>query len=119
MSNLAAIKPPGNSSLDNASSTPGVLPSQSSWDRISKWISENRVIVYTIAGVAVVVTGGVVYYITNSRKEKKQAEERRVSKKERRRAKREKEQAEAAKEAAQSQEGEAGGYRTVFLGVIH
>lgn len=37
------------------------------WDRISTWASENKAVVYTIAGVAVVVTGaGVVYYLTDS-----------------------------------------------------
>ncbi len=42
--------------------------SQSSlWDRISTWASENKAIVYTIAGVAIVVTGaGVAYYLTDS-----------------------------------------------------
>lgn len=35
----------------------------STWDRISSWASENKAIVYTIAGVAVIFTGaGVVYY---------------------------------------------------------
>lgn len=37
------------------------------WDRISTWASENKAVVYTIAGVAVVVTGaGVAYYLTDS-----------------------------------------------------
>jgi mitochondrial import receptor subunit TOM70 len=42
--------------------------SQSSvWDRISAWASENKVVVYTIAGVAIVVTGaGVAYYLTGA-----------------------------------------------------
>lgn len=42
--------------------------SQSSlWERISTWASENKAIVYTIAGVVVAVTGaGVVYYLTDS-----------------------------------------------------
>lgn len=48
------------------------LPAQSSqsvWDRISNWVSENKAVVYTIAGVAVVVTGaGVVYYLSDSKK---------------------------------------------------
>jgi mitochondrial import receptor subunit TOM70 len=41
------------------------VPADSSfWDRVSTWVSENKAIVYTIAGVAVVVTGaGAVYYI--------------------------------------------------------
>lgn len=37
------------------------------WDRVSKWVSENKAVVYTVAGVAVVVTAaGVVYYIKNN-----------------------------------------------------
>lgn len=45
-----------------------VVPSDPSlWDRISNWVSENKAVVYTIAGVAVVVTtAGAVYYIKNS-----------------------------------------------------
>lgn len=36
----------------------------STWDRLSSWISENKAVVYTIAGIAVVVTGaGAVYYL--------------------------------------------------------
>lgn len=70
------------------------------WDRISNWVSENKAVVYTIAGVAVVVTGaGVVYYLSDSnkssasstsappkksknqrRKEKKKAEEEKKAK---------------------------------------
>ncbi|KAJ5174679.1 Mitochondrial outer membrane translocase complex subunit Tom70 [Penicillium canariense] len=43
--------------------------STSVWDRISNWVSENKAVVYTIAGVAVVVTGaGVVYYLSDSSK---------------------------------------------------
>lgn len=42
-------------------------PPSSVWDRISTWASENKAVVYTIAGVAVVVTGaGVAYYLTDS-----------------------------------------------------
>ncbi|KAJ5574051.1 mitochondrial outer membrane translocase receptor (TOM70) [Penicillium hispanicum] len=75
------------------------LPASSSasvWDRISNWVSENKALVYTIAGVAVVVTSaGVVYYLSDStkpssastaqkksknqrRKEKKKAEEKKT-----------------------------------------
>ena len=54
---------PGRSVPDFASSTP---PS-SAWERITTWASENKAVVYTIAGVAVVVTGaGVAYYLTDS-----------------------------------------------------
>jgi import receptor subunit TOM70 len=42
-------------------------PSSSVWDRITTWASENKAVVYAIAGVAVVVTGaGVAYYLTDS-----------------------------------------------------
>ncbi|RJE22672.1 import receptor [Aspergillus sclerotialis] len=91
-------QPPKNVVVDTAS-----LPASSSssvWDRISKWVSENKALVYTIAGVAVVVTSaGVVYYLSDSsrtgqvpppsdkkksknqrRKEKKKAEEEKKAK---------------------------------------
>lgn len=73
----------------------GSLSSSSSstvWDRLSTWASENKALVYTIAGVAVVVTGaGVVYYVSDSRKNTQAGaaaeEKKRASKKERRKAK--------------------------------
>lgn len=65
------------------------------WDRISLWASENKAVVYTIAGVAVVISSaGVVYYLSDSRKaaSNNAAEgKKRASKKERRKAKKEKE----------------------------
>jgi mitochondrial import receptor subunit TOM70 len=62
MSNQPYPVPPGGVPVQLAT------PSQSSlWDRISSWASENKVAVYTIAGVAIVVTGaGVAYYLTDS-----------------------------------------------------
>ena len=37
---------------------------QSLWDRITAWASEHKAVVYTIAGLAVVVTtAGAVYYV--------------------------------------------------------
>lgn len=37
------------------------------WDRVSTWASEHKAVVYTIAGVSVVVTAaGVAYYLTDS-----------------------------------------------------
>jgi len=36
----------------------------STWDRISTWASDNKVAAWTIAGVTVVVAGGSVYYLT-------------------------------------------------------
>ena len=70
-------------------------------DRLSQWASENKAIVYTIAGVAVVVTGaGVYYYASNSKPNALEStvdEKKRASKKERRKAKKEKEKGEAAR----------------------
>lgn len=82
------------------------LSSQSSslplWDRLSTWASENKTVVYTIAGIAVVVTGaGVVYYSTDSRtasRDTSSDEKKRLSKKERKKAKKDKD-----KEQAQTQ----------------
>ncbi|KAL8675380.1 MAG: hypothetical protein Q9168_000211 [Polycauliona sp. 1 TL-2023] len=79
------------------------LSSQSSslplWDRLSTWASENKAIVYTIAGIAVIVTGaGVVYYSTDSTtfsRDASSGEKKRLSKKERKKAKKDKEQAQS------------------------
>jgi mitochondrial import receptor subunit TOM70 len=61
------------------------------WDRVTTWASENKAVVYTIAGIAVVVTGaGAVYYFSDSSTPQASAE-RKASKKERRKAKKEKE----------------------------
>lgn len=89
------VTPTQNVVLDTATLPPS--GSSSVWDRVSKWVSENKALVYTIAGVAVVVTSaGVVYYLSDSskpsppptskksktqkRKEKKKAEEEKKSK---------------------------------------
>lgn len=49
----------------------GTADSSSLWDRISSWASENKGVVYTIAGITLVVTvGGVVYYVNDSSKPK-------------------------------------------------
>ncbi|CAJ2502832.1 Uu.00g102260.m01.CDS01 [Anthostomella pinea] len=76
---------------------PVAVPVESSvWDRITNWASENKALVYTIAGVAVVVTGaGVVYYL-NDTKPSAPAQPR-LSKKERRKQKEAERQAEAGK----------------------
>ncbi|KAK5663053.1 hypothetical protein OQA88_6469 [Cercophora sp. LCS_1] len=81
--------------------TPVTVPADSSlWDRISTWVSENKAVVYTIAGVAVVVTGaGAVYYIRSSSESKDT--EPRPSKKERRKRKQVEKEAEAEKAAAE------------------
>ena len=77
--------------LDSSSASSALPSSPSFWDRISTWASDNKAIVYTIAGVAVVVTGaGAVYYFNDSRKGQSSSAPR-PSKKERRKAKKEKE----------------------------
>jgi import receptor subunit TOM70 len=62
--------------------------SNSLWDRLSNWASENKGVVYTIAGITLVVgAGGAVYYFSNdsrdgaadtaANKRKKQREKKR------------------------------------------
>lgn len=60
MSGASAAPPPG-----PGLAKPIAIPVESSvWDRLTNWASENKALVYTIAGVAVVVSGaGVVYYL--------------------------------------------------------
>lgn len=69
--------------MDGKGSAPVILPSRpiqldtsglsdsassSLWGRISTWASENKALVYTIAGVTLVITAaGVVYYTSESR----------------------------------------------------
>ncbi|KAL1874406.1 hypothetical protein VTK73DRAFT_332 [Phialemonium thermophilum] len=75
---------------------PAILPSDPSlWDRISNWVSEHKAVVYTVAGVAVVVTAaGAVYYVQKG-SEPKDATPR-PSKKERRKRKQAERDAEKA-----------------------
>src|ERR1700753_4024610 len=48
--------------------------SDSIWDRISSWAAENKAVVYTIAGVTLVVTGaGGYYYLSADKSEKPSA----------------------------------------------
>lgn len=90
---------------------PSTLSSTTSsvWDRLSNWASENKAIVYTIAGVAVVVTGaGAVYYFSDSGRINSSgptADEKRKSKKERRK---EKKQTEDEKRGINLEDVEAG-----------
>lgn len=64
MSAPPAIQTPAIVPVSVASS---VSQSSSVWDRITTWAGENKAVVYTVAGVAVVVTGaGVAYYLTDS-----------------------------------------------------
>nr|CAA75047.1 TOM70 [Podospora anserina] len=92
-----------------AGTTVTVPGNSSLWDRISNWASENKGLVYTIAGVAVVVTGaGVVYYI---RKGPDEESVPKPSKKERR--KRKQAEKEAEKGAAAEKEAETSKTATV------
>jgi len=70
------------------------------WDRIGTWVENHKAVVYTVAGVTVLVTGaGAVYYLTKSNEPKDTTP--RLSKKERRKRKQaEREEAEKAKAAA-------------------
>jgi mitochondrial import receptor subunit TOM70 len=84
-------------------SSPLASPSSSSvWERFSKWASENKALVYTIAGIAVVVTSaGVVYYLSDASHSAEGATvstEKRKSKKERRKEKKKAEDEKKAKE---------------------
>ncbi|KAF1734385.1 Mitochondrial import receptor subunit tom70 [Beauveria bassiana] len=73
----------------------------STWDRITSWASENKAVVYTIAGVAVVITGaGAVYYLNSDSKSKDDGVPK-LSKKERRKRK------EAERKAAEKQSAPA------------
>lgn len=80
------------------------LPASSSssvWDRVSKWVSENKALVYTIAGVGVVVTSaGVVYYLSDSSKADASSSAHKKSKNQRRKDKKKAEEDKKAKTAA-------------------
>ncbi|KAI1186820.1 mitochondrial import receptor subunit tom-70 [Nemania serpens] len=82
---------------------PIAVPVESSvWDRFTNWASENKTLVYTIAGVAVVATGaGVVFYLNGDAKSKGPSTPK-LSKKERRKKKEAERQAEAAGRTANS-----------------
>jgi import receptor subunit TOM70 len=44
-----------------------VDPSSGLWERLTHWASENKTVVYTIAGVGIAVTGaGVIYYLNDN-----------------------------------------------------
>ena len=96
-------------STDSAAS---VSSSASSlWDRITTWASENKAIVYTIAGTAVVITGaGAVYYFSDSRRDTSTTSpEKKKSKKERRNEKKKAE--EESKSGITLKDEEAGMHR--------
>ncbi|KAI0206852.1 mitochondrial precursor protein [Astrocystis sublimbata] len=96
MSGASAAPPP----VPNLAK-PVAIPVESSvWDRLTNWASENKALVYTIAGVAVVVTGaGVVYYLNGDAPSKGPAQPK-LSKKERRKKKEADRQAETGEKSA-------------------
>ena len=104
---VAAVPPfPTTIAASNVAAAINVPENSSLWDRVSTWASENKAVVYTIAGVAVVVTGaGVVYYSKNS---KAGDATPKLSKKERRKRKEaERKAAAAAGRAVESDESSA------------
>ncbi|KAF2250022.1 mitochondrial precursor proteins import receptor [Trematosphaeria pertusa] len=96
------------------SNAPGPFPvdlpdpgTSSLWDRISTWASEHKGVVYTIAGLTLVVgAGGVIYYLSDSNKDAPApgttASSKRKNKRDRKKAKER-----AEKEAATKEESKA------------
>ncbi|KAM0798939.1 hypothetical protein BDR22DRAFT_857202 [Usnea florida] len=103
-----AVRIPRSSTNLGTSSLSSDASSLPFWDRLSAWASENKVVVYTIAGVAVAISGaGVAYYLSDSRKGPKDAvveDKKRLSKRERRKAKQENEKEKSAPEVEAAQE---------------
>jgi len=89
--------------------SPGPFPvampptgTSSLWDRISTWASEHKGVVYTVAGLTLVVSaGGVIYYLSDDRKgsSSQAASSKRKNKRDRKKAKER-----AEKEAVKEQE---------------
>jgi import receptor subunit TOM70 len=78
------------------------------FDRISNWASENKGVVYTIAGITLVVgAGGAVYYFSNDSSRGEGAADSSANKRKRQRE-RKKAKERAEKEAA-PEKGEAAG----------
>lgn len=66
MSNQIPIPPqPQPVHLDTSAFASSSASSSSLWDRLSTWASENKAVVYTIAGVTLVVTAAGIYYYTS------------------------------------------------------
>ena len=104
----ANILPPSRPVPLDTSSIPIDSTSSSLWDRISSWASENKALVYTIAGVTLVVTAaGVVYYASEAKPSQEAgsspAAKAKANKKAKRKAKKEAE--EKAKEEEKTKSG--------------
>ncbi|KAK6406444.1 TOM (translocase of outer membrane) complex component, partial [Oleoguttula sp. CCFEE 5521] len=74
-----------------------IVPSASTWDRLTAWYGENKVVAWTIAGVTVVAVGGSLYYLSASPAQKDTASSRPSS-----RAKKSKKKAKADLEKAET-----------------
>ncbi|KAK4180530.1 PaTOM70 mitochondrial precursor proteins import receptor encoded by the PaTom70 protein [Triangularia setosa] len=86
-----------------AGTTVTVPGNSSLWDRISNWASENKGLVYTIAGVAVVVTGaGVVYYIRKGPDEESAPKPSKKERRKRKQAEKEADKGTAAEKQAET-----------------
>jgi mitochondrial import receptor subunit TOM70 len=60
----------------------------STWERISSWYGENKVVAWTIAGVTVVAVGGTLYYLSRDPQAQREADEAlKKAKKDRRKGK--------------------------------
>ncbi|KAK3359077.1 mitochondrial outer membrane 72K protein [Lasiosphaeria hispida] len=106
------MPPPTVLSIPQAT-TVSVPANSSVWDRVSTWVSENKAVVYTIAGVAVVVTGaGAVYYIRNSGSQGSKDGSLKLSKKERRKRKQAEKEADVEKAVSADQNPAAGQSQT-------
>lgn len=102
--------PPGSTFAPVTSASASATASPGVWDRITKWASENKALVYTVAGAAIVVTSaGAVYYFSGP-KTTAQSSEKKKSKKQRRaekkRAEEEKNKPESAKQDGMLQDAE-------------
>lgn len=99
--------------IDTASLSPST--SSSIWDRVSNWVSENKAVVYTVAGIAVVVTGGTVYYLSTSSSKPQEPAQPKKSKNQRRKEKKKAEEEKKAQESKAAVEGELLYFRSVLL----
>ena len=78
----------------SASRIPSQAPSAGSgvWDRFTSWASENKTVVYTVAGITFIATSaGVIYYLSSPATQSDQNLKK--SKKEKKRARKEAEDA--------------------------
>lgn len=104
------VQVPIHLNTSNLAGAAGAGTSSSLWDRISTWASDNKGVVYTIAGITLVVTvGGVVYYVNDSSKAKEASgppSKKNQAKKARRRAKKEAEDSPAKKDVEESKSGQ-------------